>query len=207
MSGQRGRLIVIEGIDGAGTTTQAGAVAARLRSLGQSIHLTCEPSQGPVGLLIRGCLRGKQSLDWASLALLFAADRADHVAREVEPQLAAGTSVVCDRYVLSSLTYQAASAPPQARAEEPIAWLRSLNSRVPRPDATFVLDVPAGVAAARRAARGAPPELFERAALQRQLAANYARAERLVPEDRLYHVDGAQPAECITERIVELLQV
>src|SRR5262245_50796325 len=135
-------LIVLEGIDGAGTTTQAARVAETLRAAGRDVHLTREPSDGPVGKLLREMLAGGhapagQRIDPTTMALLFAADRADHLQREVLPALARGAIVVSDRWYHSSLAYQGEG--------EERAWIRTLNARARRPDLTVILDVPAEV--------------------------------------------------------------
>jgi dTMP kinase len=194
----RGRFIVLEGIDGSGTTTQSKRLAEELERRGAPALWTCEPTAGPVGKLIRQALQRRltaedgatpRSLSWSALALLFAADRIDHVDAVVEPALAQGRTVIRDRYVLSSLAYQSVTSP---EGEAAVPWIRALNARAIRPDLTIVLDVPEDVAAERRALRGGPPELFEIRDVQRRLAEAYARAEELVPEDRVVHVpDGA----------------
>src|SRR5262245_798336 len=148
------------------------------------------------------------------LALLFAADRLDHLAREIRPALAAGITVVCDRYDLSSLAYQSATAvspevspqvspqvSPAVTGRDPLTWIRALNQRALRPDLTVVLDVDPDVAEARRAARGQPAELFERRELQRRLARLYAAAEQLVPGDRVLHV----PADAGLAQVADAL--
>src|ERR1043166_5184318 len=109
------RLIVLEGIDGAGTTTQSRRLALHLRNHGRTAHWTREPSDGPIGRLIREMLTGHHALPTGSISqshfgLLFAADRLDHCQREVEPQLAAGAIVVSDRWYHSSLAYQGPGA-------------------------------------------------------------------------------------------------
>src|SRR3990172_733300 len=116
MRRRKGRFLVLEGLDGAGTTTQAQRPPAGMREHGRKVHLTAEPSGGPVGVMVRQVLtrriagvpgaRGTAEFDAAALALLFAADRLDHVAVEIAPRLAAGVDVVSDRFTLSSLAYQ-----------------------------------------------------------------------------------------------------
>src|SRR5580704_4218459 len=104
MSSKRGRLVVLEGIDGAGTTTHVARLADRLRKLRQPVRATREPSDGPVGTLVRQVLSGRivvpggRAPGWATMALLFAADRMDHVESEVEPVLGEGGVVLSDRY-------------------------------------------------------------------------------------------------------------
>lgn len=157
--------------------------------------VTREPTVGPVGQLLRAVLEQRLArsnglvvqFDWTTLALLFAADRMDHVTHEIVPALESGTWVVSDRYDLSSLIYQSLTAPEPARALE---WVRQLNAEALRPDLVVVLDVDASVAEERRRLRGGPEELFERRELQLRLAEAYATAETYSPSDPIEHVDG-----------------
>ena len=203
------RFIVIEGIDGSGTTTQSARLVAELTRRGVDAVSTCEPTPGPVGRLIRGALKRElttdggspRSLPWTSMALLFAADRLDHVDSTIAPALAAGATVVCDRYVLSSLAYQSSTSPDGQGA---LPWIRAINARALRPDLTVVLDVPESVARERRESRGGTPELFEVQELQRRLADLYARAEELLPGEPVVHV-GDGPPDDVAERILEVV--
>ena len=112
MASSAGRLVVLEGIDGSGTTTQIARLAERLRGVRVPVRVTREPSDGPVGTLVRQVLTGRVVVPgglapgWATMALLFAADRMDHVESEIEPFVAAGGVVLSDRYDASSLAYQ-----------------------------------------------------------------------------------------------------
>jgi dTMP kinase len=158
-----GRLIAIEGLDGAGTTTQAALLCAWLASEGTKVHLTREPSRGPVGNLLRlilerrlvlpGRSRAGQALEPPMLALLFAADRLDHVAAEILPPLKEGWVVVTDRYVMSSLAYQGTTCDPE--------FVERINAQAPAPDLTILLDVPVAVCRARIAASRRGADLFE----------------------------------------------
>jgi len=198
------QFIVLEGIDGSGTTTQLRALAARLRAARKTVVTTGEPTPGPVGLLLRQILEGKLGaghFDWVTLALLFAADRAHHVQSLINPTVQQGAIVVCDRYDLSSRIYQSVTAPDPDTA---LPWVCALNDRVPRPDITFVLDVDPDLAEQRRAKRGADAELFEKAALQRRLAQAYGNAEHYVPNDRLAHVRGDKAIDEVTEILAEM---
>ncbi len=189
----RGALIVLEGIDGAGTTTQAQRLARSLDGRGVATHLTREPSDGPVGRLLREILAGRHApTDATTLSLLFAADRADHIQREVEPALVAGRVVVSDRWYHSSLAYQGAG--------EERAWIAELNRRARRPDLTIFLRVAPEVAAERRAASRRPDELFDALALQRQIALGYGEVmAELAGSERIEIVDGEQPVERVAE--------
>jgi len=201
-----GRLVVIEGIDGAGTTTQMERYAEHLRARGLAVHTTRQPSRGPVGAFIRQALGGEVSLGGAVhaplMALLFAADRLAHLAAEIEPRLAAGAVVLCDRYDLSSIAYQTATAPSELLASSEFeAWVRSLNRFARRPDVTLVVDVTPEVAERRRATRSGKPDIYEYKELQARLAALYREAERLAPGDAIVHVDGDPSLDEVTRRI------
>ena len=167
----QGLLIAFEGIDGAGTTTQVPLIAAWLRSIGYSVHTTAEPSQGPVGSLARQALRQEPVLNEAALALLFAADRLDHLSREIEPHLSQSDVVLTDRYLLSSYAYQACTLP--------LAWVQQLNYLARPPDASLFFRVSPQTAALRRKKRGGVAEHFDATARQAQVAQLYEAALQL----------------------------
>jgi dTMP kinase len=162
----RGRLIAIEGIDGAGTTTQARMLAGWMQQVGLPTHLTCEPSPGPLGRLIREILTQQtRPVDRAALALLFAGDRVDHVRHEIEPKLARGIHVVTDRYVYSSIAYQG--------LDLELEWVAMINALAPEPDLTVYVRVDPAVARERRAARGSQQEIFETSPQQERICRRY----------------------------------
>jgi dTMP kinase len=198
-----GSLIVFEGIDGAGTTTQIERYAKRLRERRRLVHVTSEPSAGPIGTMLRQMLSGRLTLSGQHqaqlMALLFAADRLDHVANEIAPHLRDGAVVLCDRYDLSSLAYQTATARAEPREAE--EWVRSLNRYAIRPDVTVVIDTTPQVAEQRRRGRTGAPELYEVSELQVRLAALYKDAERLVPGDRFIHLDGDADADAVSAAV------
>lgn len=204
-----GRFLVLEGLDGAGTTTQAQRLAAWLREQGRAVHVTAEPSTGPVGALVRqvlthrigGAPRGEGGVapfDPHALALLFAADRLDHVAAEIAPRLAEGVDVISDRYTLSSLAYQAVTCGDAT-------WVEAVNARAPAPDATLFLEVSAATALRRRFAASSRRDLFEVPAFQRQVARAYRRALARLEElgQRVVVVDGERPVDEVTAALAE----
>ena len=195
---RRGHFIVLEGLDGAGTTTQTERLAAALRAEGHAVLTTREPSDGPVGTLIRQALTGRLVLPGGAgplapetLALLFAADRTDHLRAKVLPALEAGKVVLSDRYVLSSLAYQGASLP--------MAWVDAINTHAIPADLTLFVGVAPEVAARRRAVRGDAAELFEADEAQRRIARQYLAAIRRRGErERVVRIDGSQSVEAVT---------
>lgn len=198
------RLIVIEGLDGAGTTTQARRLVEHLNARGTKAHATREPSDGPVGRLIREMLTGNhaiegQTLSQGTFGLLFAADRLDHLQREVEPQLAAGTLVISDRWYHSSLAYQGTGADRD--------WILTLNARARRPDLTIFLKVRPEVAAQRRAAARRTEELFEHIQMQREVDAGYTatNAELIAQGERIETIDGEMSEDEVFAAIVKLV--
>jgi len=202
-----GHFIVIEGIDGSGTTTQCMRLADRLTAKGLPVHTTREPSDGPVGVLIRQILTGRVVVpghhgahpsSWATMAALFAADRLDHLEAEIVPNLMDGVSILCDRYDYSSVAYQTVSSGAGADSAR---WVRELNRRARRPDLTLVLDVSPEIAAGRRGSRSGSPELYEIDAMQAELAAFYSTIDELFPDDRIRHIDANRDIEGVTEAI------
>lgn len=149
-----GRFIVLEGLDGAGTTTQLDRLVSD-RSMGaKRILRTFEPTDGPLGAIARRSLRGDPDAPpMTALPWLFAADRADHFYRTIQPALAADTDVFCDRYVASSLAYQSLTHGMDA------IW--SLNASFRAPDRVVFVDVDVDTALARIRARSGTPEIYD----------------------------------------------
>jgi dTMP kinase len=199
VSESRGRFIVLEGIDGAGTTTQTERLVAHLRARGRPAAATREPSGGPIGRMLRELLLGQHRLPdggavgGSTMALLFAADRLDHLQREVEPLLAGGSDVVSDRYLLSSLAYQAVEADR--------AWVASLARGVRRPELTILVDLPIQVAAERRRRAGRPIERYDADSTLARVAENYRQLAR---ETGAAVVDGARTPEEVASAIAAL---
>jgi dTMP kinase len=206
MSG-RGKFIVLEGLDGAGTTTQAARLAEVLRSRRLPVRLTREPSDGPIGTMIRQVLTGRivlpagRSPGWATMALLFAADRVDHVEADIEPFLATGGTVISDRYDASSLAYQ--SVVSGRASAETVDWIRTLNQKAMRPDLTIALDVTPEVATARREARGEPAQLYEQNEVQRALAFFYKDLEKHMHGDRVVVIPADGRVDEVHVRVLE----
>ena len=153
----RGRLIAFEGLDGCGKTTQISRLAESLRKAGHDPVVTAEPTEGEYGRRIRAMARGsapavapEEELRW------FVEDRREHVARCIEPALAAGRHVLTDRYFLSTVAYQGANGFDPARI------LADSEAEFPIPDLVLLLELDVETALARVHARGARVEgIFE----------------------------------------------
>lgn len=200
-----GKFIVLEGIDGSGTTTQAAKLAEWMQGKNLEVHLTREPSAGRVGQLLREWLSepmeeppltGGAHLREPALALLFAADRLDHLAREVEPQLSRGRHVVSDRYVLSSLAYQALTCDRD--------WVAQINREARPADLTILLDVPAEQAMKRLSQRERRPERFEKIEVQEKVRRLYLETvRRLAADQAMVVLDGSGAVEEVFQAVLK----
>ena len=149
-----GKFITLEGGEGAGKSTQAALLAAALRAEGIEVVETREPGGTPGAEAIRALIVEGDPDRWSPLTelMLVNAARADHVARLIRPALAAGTWVVCDRYIDSTLAYQGAG---KGMAVDALHAIHRFATNDLWPDLTLVLDLPALFGGARAAARGA----------------------------------------------------
>ena len=133
---RRGVFIVFEGIDGSGKSTHIKALAKELKGRGYNVIQTSEPSKDRIGNFIRRYAeRNDHRLTPETEALLFAADRFEHVMTVVEPALKRGRIVISDRYLYSSLAYQGAGGLD-------LDWIREMNRFAPKPDLGILLDLP-----------------------------------------------------------------
>lgn len=161
-----GKFIVFEGLDGSGQTTQANLLTKWVwEKRGQYSYYTKEPTDGPIGLMLRMFLSkrlycapnngngGPRRPDETTMALCFAADRADHIHNEIFPKLKAGVHVIADRYYHSSLAYQSVDAE--------LPWIREINKNIIRPDLTLFLDVPPAICIKRMITQRWHVELYE----------------------------------------------
>lgn len=195
--------IAIEGIDGSGGTTQTQMLADWLRTRGHpEVLTTAEPSTGPVGKFIRRALdpeNPESCIGDGVLPYLFAADRRDHLDREVVPALQRGAVVITDRYYHSSLAYQSlAIGLPEVAA---------LNDRFQMPDLTVFLSLDAETSLARIQRRGATIERFE--ALDRLRQINDAYESVIVHcrarGERIERIDASGSPQDVHEAIQPLV--
>jgi dTMP kinase len=206
-SGWRGVFVVFEGGEGSGKSTQVAALAEALRAEGRDVVVTREPGATDVGRRIRSMvLDGDDDLSPRAEALLYAADRADHVASVVRPGLARGAVVISDRYVDSSLAYQGAG---RTLPVEEVSWLSSWATGGLKPDLVVLLDVEPTVGLSRAAARGAHDRL-ETESLAFHERVRYAFLDLAAGDPRRYLVlDGTRPADeiaiAVFDRVTPML--
>lgn len=170
--GRSGAFIVVEGLDGAGTTTQVDMISLYLQSIGFRTWTTREPSSGGIGAAVRAAIEGRDSMTKETLALGFAADRLHHMNRPdgISDMLRRGVWVISDRYVLSSLAYQSAQGVD-------LDWLMALNQHARDPDVTVFVDTPVRVCLDRIAGRlGNLEDQFHKRAALLSVRREYLRA-------------------------------
>jgi dTMP kinase len=191
---RRGRLITIEGLDGAGKTTVANALATRLAERGIEVTLLREPGGVPAAERIRALVKDPEARIGARAeALLYAAARAQLVEEAIEPMLAAGTWVLLDRFVDSSLAYQGAG---RGLGVGPVRDVNVFATGGLRPDRTLLLDVAPEIGRTRTSARGEPADRLEleRDEFFERIAAAYRELADQDP-DRFRVIDAAQPPD------------
>ncbi|OYT26383.1 MAG: dTMP kinase [Candidatus Altiarchaeales archaeon ex4484_96] len=164
--------IVLEGLDGCGKTSQAKDIRQWLIQKGYDVHLTGEPSNNKIGLFLRELLTGVREVQPPTLALLFTADRYWHLDEEIKPALDEGKIVLMERYVNSTIAYQAAQG---VEAE----WIRELNKNILKPDLTLFLDIKPEKAV-KRADSG---EIFENREFQDKVYEQYMKLDDMLRID------------------------
>lgn len=200
-----GSLIVFEGIDGSGKSTQIQLLSKKLREQQVPFYATMEPTNSPVGSLIRQLLTGRMHADPKVIATLFTADRLDHLLNDVDgivQMIEKGTTVIMDRYYFSSYAYQS--------VDVPMDWViqaNALSSGILRPKVNIFLDVDVDDALERITNNRHQTELFEEKTRLIQVRERYMEAfERLQDTENVVIVDGGQPPEDVAEKVWEIVQ-
>lgn len=199
----RGRFLSIEGGEGAGKSTQVKRLAAALDARGIPVHVTREPGGSEGAEAIRALLMQGEVARWSAHgeALLFAAARADHVEKVIQPALGAGSWVLCDRFIDSSRAYQGVAGGIDDAA---VLALHAFGSKGLLPDRTLVLEVPPDVGAARASLRdGAAADRF--AARGPQFHADVAAAFRRfagTEPDRIRLIDASADPDTVAATVL-----
>jgi dTMP kinase len=198
---QGARFITFEGVDGAGKSSHIEAVAQALRAAGRVVTQTREPGGTPLAESLRGLFL-QQPMDALTEALLVFAARRDHLAQVIEPALARGETVLCDRFTDATFAYQGAGRGfDWAVLGQLEQWVQAGR----QPDLTLWFDVPVAVAAARRAAARAADRLErEQEAFFERVRAGYARRQAEAG-GRILRIDSDQPLEGVRAAVLAAL--
>lgn len=206
----RGKLIVFEGLDGSGQTTQAGMLKEWFTEKNQQqAYYTKEPTEGPIGLFLRLALANrlitsyngkKEPIDNYTMALAFAADRMDHLNNEIIPKLKEGVYVIMDRYYLSSFAYQSLTVDHK--------WLIKINEFATRPDLTIFLDVPPAICKKRMEQQRWHVELYEELPKLEKVFENYRKniRELRMLGETIEVVDANVPTKDVHKTIVNIIK-
>ncbi len=203
----RGKFIVIEGPDGAGSSTQVERISNYFLEKGNKVLVTKEPTNNLIGGLIRGVLTHQWTLDSYAIQLLFCADRAHHLDWEIEPALNRGMYVVVDRYVPSTVVFGASSVPNTSKygGNYDFWWnkLMELNKPFLVPDLTILLDIDPQVCVDRISMR-ASKELFEVHDVLLRVTQGYKRFAQEYPNTVLVSAQGSRDE--VYARIVNTIE-
>ncbi len=200
-----GRFLVFEGIDGSGKSTQIKRIHERLSQNKQSVAATFEPTDGPVGSLIRKMLSGSVETDQLTIASLFAADRTDHLLNRengVKAMVDRGKVVLCDRYYFSSYAYHA-----QYMDMDWVIQANSLNAKILRPNATLFIDVDPEVCLERIVANRDSLDMYEKIDILKRVRENYFLAfERLKDQEKVIIINGNETPARVEENIWKVIR-
>ncbi len=195
------RFVVFEGLDGAGTTTQMRSIAEAFDKAGITCHATFEPTSSPLGTLVRNVLRKQVVTTPLALAMLFAADREDHLNHPITgivEKAQKGTVVLCDRYLYSSLAYQSVEC-----GYEKISVLNDF----PAPRFLFYIDTPVEDCLRRIEERSDEKEIFEKQEFLQKVRDNYELIFSNLPDEIIFlRLEGTLGKEIISEKILEKLK-
>ena len=200
---EKGKFIVFEGIDGSGKSTQIKRLLDRLRAENREVVSTFEPSQGPVGSLIRKMLEGSVKTDQRTIAALFAADRTDHlVNREngIRGLVDQGRIVLCDRYYFSSYAYHSIYMDMDWVIE-----LNSQNAEILRPDLNIFIDVDPGTCLERIKSGRKSFDMYEKIEIMKKVRENYFLAfKKLGNRENIAVIDGNESPDRVEQEIRRL---
>jgi len=186
-----GKFIVIDGPDGSGTTRHSAFLAEKMRTSGETVVLSAEPTDSPMGKNVRQILHQETMPSPDAVQLLFCADRANHVASLLLPALEKGNTIILDRYILSTIVYGSAQGISKK-------WLIAVNSVFPQPDLTIIALPPFEVCMDRIGRRNVQDQ-FEVENFQRQVYAKYASIE----DPSVIFVDTSGPKNTVANTVYD----
>jgi dTMP kinase len=192
----KGKFIVFEGIDGAGLTTQAELLEKHLKNKKYEVVLTKEPTNNLIGGIIRAALKKEWITSNRTLQLLFSADRAHHLEKEIIPALENGKIVISDRYFISTIAY--------GMIELEKEWLKVLNSKFLLPDIIFIIDIPVEVSIERIKASRFGFELFEERKKLEKIRNNFLELSK--EYKNCFVINGNRSIEEVHKEIVKIVE-
>ena len=196
----KGTFIVFEGIDGSGKSTQIKRLAKQLNINNQNVYQTFEPTDGSVGTMVRNMLKGKLEVDQRTIALLFAADRTDHLVNKktgLLNKIKTGQIVLCDRYYFSSYAYHS-----QYVDMDWAIGINSINADILKPDLNIFIDVDPEVCFKRLEKRQNDFELYEKIEVLKEVRELYFKAfDKLEKNEHIVIVDGNADENTVGKRI------
>lgn len=202
---KKGLFFAFEGIDGSGKSTQIKYLVRKLREYGLKCYETCEPSEGPVGTMVRQILTGRMEADGRVISGLFAADRLDHLTNEVNglcKEIDRGVTVVTDRYYFSSYAYNG--------VDMDMNWVMECNrfsAELLRPTLNIFLDIPVDVALERISKNRLHTELYEKEERLLAVRANYFKAFELTKNaERVAVIDANAAPDVVAQRVWEAVK-
>lgn len=186
--------VVLDGLDGSGTTTHSRILAGTLESKGYKVFLTQEPSNSEIGLLIRKFLK-KEDIPPTTDALLFAADRDYHYHNEIKKKLDEGYIVISDRYIESSIVYQSVQSDKIS-----VKWIKEINKSVGQPDITIILDIDPKISLERKAITD--PDKFEKISFLDKVRKKYLERAK---ENKYVVINTDDIIEMVQEKIQKII--
>jgi dTMP kinase len=193
----KGKFIVFDSLDGAGNSTQVKILADYLNKIGKRTHITKEPTS----YLIGGLIKSQLTNDWKSspecLQLLFSADRAYHLEKEIIPLLKRGINVISDRYFFSTMAYGNLKI-------NDLNWLIDINKKFILPDLTFFLKVSPKVCIERIKKERFEITLFEKEKILRKVWKNYEILSKRFKN--IYIIDGERSIEEISNEVIKITE-
>lgn len=201
----RGCFITLEGLEGVGKTTQRHCIEQLLGESAIDFIGTREPGGTPLGEKLRELLlHADGAVSPETELLLMAASRLEHVAQLIEPALARGQWVLCDRFLDASVAYQGAG---RELGTERVVQLHSLMGLTVQPDLTLLLDMPVEAGLARMSARGKPDRIEREAAAFFERARDAYRQRAKAEPDRVVLIDASRTLEEVSEDVAMAIQL
>jgi len=191
----KGKLIVFEGLDGSGLSTQAQMLKEYLLKEGKRVVLTKEQTDNFIGGLIKTSLKGHVKISNLTLQLMFVADRSQHLDKEIEPALKEGRIVISDRYIFSTLAF--------GSLDIDMEFLKLINSKFRKPDLTFIIDCPPEVCLKRISKERFHLEFFEEKNKMEKIRENYLSLKDYFPN--VYIINGNKTKKEVFENIRKIV--